>query len=95
MTDVEKESYILGKLSDKEVALLSKSTFQLSEAERDGLQTEWAAYREALELIDYTNDFSRLHVALVEDNLIMIQGLKSASKAEAAYNKLMGVSVEA
>lgn len=95
MNDVEKESYILGKLSDKEVSLLSKATFQLSDAERDGLQTEWAAYREALELVDYTTDYARLHVALIQDNLIMINGLKSASNAEEAYSKLMGVSVEA
>lgn len=91
MTDLSKESYILSKLADKEVALLSESAGQLSESERDNLQTEWAAYREALELVDYTSDFARLHVALTRDNLIMVNGLKSSDKAEEAYNKLMGV----
>ena len=95
MESIEQENFILAKLSAKEVALLSKSAGQLTDSERVNLQTEWAAYREALEVVDYISDYARLHVALIQDNMIMIQGLKSASKAETAYNTLMGNTKEA
>lgn len=88
MEKTERETYYLGELKSEELALLSEAVGGYKSQTYLELIHEWTTFVGVYNLIDNAEDFPRLHVAITGENATMKRGLKSAEKAQAAYDML-------